>query len=48
LFRGISPGEADINLLETARRCELYGAKLHIAQVDKLFSISSTLELTNI
>merc|ERR1719435_922254 len=32
LHKGISPGEADMNLLETARRCELYGAKLHPAQ----------------
>ena len=36
-FRGISPAEADMNLLETARRCELYGAKLHAAQVYSLF-----------
>ena len=27
-FRGQSPSEADINLIETARRCELYGIKL--------------------
>ncbi|XP_025830039.1 FERM, ARHGEF and pleckstrin domain-containing protein 2 isoform X1 [Agrilus planipennis] len=26
---GQSPGEADLNLLETARRCELYGIKMH-------------------
>lgn len=27
--RGQSPAEADLNLLETARRCELYGMKMH-------------------
>jgi hypothetical protein len=32
LFRGQSPGEADLNLLETARRCELYGMKMHAAK----------------
>jgi len=26
---GQSPAEADLNLLETARRCELYGMKMH-------------------
>ncbi|XP_012552806.2 FERM, ARHGEF and pleckstrin domain-containing protein 1 isoform X2 [Bombyx mori] len=26
---GQSPAEADLNLLETARRCELYGIKIH-------------------
>lgn len=26
---GQSPAEADLNLLETARRCELYGVKMH-------------------
>lgn len=26
---GQSPAEADLNLLETARRCELYGIKMH-------------------
>ncbi|KAJ8960751.1 hypothetical protein NQ318_020044 [Aromia moschata] len=29
---GQSPAEADLNLLETARRCELYGIKLHPAK----------------
>jgi len=31
--RGQSPAEADLNLLETARRCELYGMKMHPAKV---------------
>lgn len=31
-YRGQSPGEADLNLLETARRCELYGMKMHAAK----------------
>ena len=34
LFRGQSPAEADLNLLETARRCELYGTKMHPAKVN--------------
>ncbi|XP_046976462.1 FERM, ARHGEF and pleckstrin domain-containing protein 1-like isoform X1 [Vanessa cardui] len=29
---GQSPAEADLNLLETARRCELYGIKVHAAK----------------
>ncbi|XP_030767964.1 FERM, ARHGEF and pleckstrin domain-containing protein 2 isoform X2 [Sitophilus oryzae] len=29
---GQSPAEADLNLLETARRCELYGIKMHQAK----------------
>lgn len=29
---GQSPAEADLNLLETARRCELYGTKMHSAK----------------
>ncbi|XP_057330953.1 uncharacterized protein LOC130671215 isoform X3 [Microplitis mediator] len=29
---GQSPAEADLNLLETARRCELYGMKMHQAK----------------
>ena len=33
-FRGQSPAEADLNLLETARRCELYGTKLHSSKVE--------------
>jgi len=32
LIRGQSPAEADLNLLETARRCELYGVKMHPAK----------------
>lgn len=30
--RGQTPAEADLNLLETARRCELYGMKMHQAK----------------
>ncbi|RLU20848.1 hypothetical protein DMN91_007462 [Ooceraea biroi] len=30
---GQSPAEADLNLLETARRCELYGMKMHPAKM---------------
>jgi len=29
---GQSPAEADLNLLETARRCELYGVKMHASK----------------
>merc|ERR1719210_2925534 len=29
---GQSPAESDLNLLETARRCELYGTKMHPAK----------------
>lgn len=29
---GQTPAEADLNLLETARRCELYGMKMHPAK----------------
>nr|CAD7196274.1 unnamed protein product [Timema douglasi] len=29
---GQSPAEADLNLLETSRRCELYGMKMHAAK----------------
>lgn len=32
IFSGQSPAEADLNLLETARRCELYGMKMHQAK----------------
>lgn len=39
-FRGQSPAEADLNLLETARRCELYGTKMHPAKVNYTFKIS--------
>lgn len=31
--RGQTPAEADMNLLETARRCELYGIKMTPAKV---------------
>ena len=34
-FSGQPPAEADLNLLETARRCELYGTKMHPAKVSK-------------
>ena len=34
-FSGQPPAEADLNLLETARRCELYGTKMHPAKVNK-------------
>lgn len=33
IYRGQSPAEADLNLLETSRRCELYGMKMHPAKV---------------
>ncbi|KAL3990024.1 FERM C-terminal PH-like domain family protein [Acanthocheilonema viteae] len=29
---GMSPGESDLILLETARRCDYYGVKLHVAK----------------
>lgn len=32
MHRGQTPAEADLNLLETARRCELYGIKMHTAK----------------
>lgn len=32
---GQTPAEADLNLLETARRCELYGIKMHQAKDDE-------------
>jgi len=32
VISGQSPAEADLNLLETARRCELYGMKMHQAK----------------
>lgn len=31
-FSSQPPAEADLNLLETARRCELYGMKMHPAK----------------
>lgn len=30
--RGQTPAEADLNLLETARRCDLYGMTMHTAK----------------
>uniref|UniRef100_A0A914RLF9 FERM C-terminal PH-like domain-containing protein n=1 Tax=Parascaris equorum TaxID=6256 RepID=A0A914RLF9_PAREQ len=33
---GMSPGESDLALLETARRCDFYGVKLHNAKRRKL------------
>ena len=36
IFSGQSPAEADLNLLETARRCELYGTKMHGAKVSNM------------
>lgn len=41
---GQSPAEADLNLLETARRCELYGVKMHPAKVS-LFYLMNHLPL---
>lgn len=32
----MSPAEADLALLETARRCDFYGIKLHVAKVERL------------
>lgn len=32
VYRSQTPAEADLNLLETARRCELYGMKMHQAK----------------
>lgn len=29
IYRTQSPAEADLNLLESARRCEFYGIKMH-------------------
>ena len=39
IFSGQSPAEADLNLLETARRCELYGTKMHPAKVRPTFRL---------
>lgn len=39
---GQSPAEADLNLLETARRCELYGIKMHPAKVRRRRSFFSS------
>lgn len=38
--RSQSPAEADLNLLETARRCELYGMKMHPAKVSNIYTYS--------
>ena len=32
-FRGESPSEADLNLLDTARKMELYGIRMNTAKV---------------
>lgn len=32
-FSGMTPADADLALLETARRCDYYGIKLHSATV---------------
>ncbi|XP_035740182.1 FERM, ARHGEF and pleckstrin domain-containing protein 1-like isoform X1 [Vespa mandarinia] len=37
---GQSPAEADLNLLETARRCELYGIKMHPAKDHERVSLN--------
>ena len=37
--------EADLNLLETARRCELYGVKMHLVKVITRLADSNQLEL---
>ncbi|XP_014599699.1 PREDICTED: FERM, RhoGEF and pleckstrin domain-containing protein 1-like isoform X1 [Polistes canadensis] len=37
---GQSPAEADLNLLETARRCELYGMKMHPAKDHERVSLN--------
>ena len=37
--------EADLNLLETARRCELYGVKMHIVKVITGLTDSNQVEL---
>ncbi|CAH0557314.1 unnamed protein product [Brassicogethes aeneus] len=37
---GQSPAEADLNLLETARRCELYGVKMHPAKDHENMSLN--------
>ena len=47
--RGQSPAEADMNLLETARRCELYGTKMHPAKVSgKWFLVSQQQRLNSV
>ena len=42
---GQSPMEADLNLLETARRCELYGVKMHSVKVITGLCDSNQVEL---
>lgn len=39
LSRGQSPAESDLNLLETARRCELYGIRMTAAKVGCCFTL---------
>ena len=34
IHRGMTPAAADLSLLETARRCELYGIKMHPGKVN--------------
>jgi hypothetical protein len=31
----MTPGESDLALLETARRCDFYGIKFHLAKVSE-------------
>lgn len=45
--RGQSPAEADLNLLETARRCELYGMKMHPAKVGDIKKFITNSRITN-
>ncbi|CAG9534095.1 unnamed protein product [Cercopithifilaria johnstoni] len=40
---GMSPGESDLTLLETARRCDYYGVKLHAAKDVEGTEISLTI-----
>lgn len=46
--RGLSPAEADMALLETARRCEMYGVKLHPAKVLESDTISLSARLLSL
>ena len=36
--RGQAPAEADFNLLDTARKVELYGIRVHPAKVSRIFA----------
>ena len=36
VYRGQSPSEADFNLLDTARKVEMYGIRLHAAKVSNV------------